>query len=160
MLKIRLTRVGRKHDPSFRMVVTDSKKAPQSGAYLENLGFCDFRKDRFQLKPERINYWISQGAQVSDTAYNILVSQKITKGKKRSVSGNKLGKKKRAKQEAVVGDQGKKEKEEVKEELKEGEKQEKKQEESLSDKQSDKQEDEKKEKKSEDGENDEKKKSA
>ncbi|PIS13204.1 MAG: 30S ribosomal protein S16 [Candidatus Tagabacteria bacterium CG09_land_8_20_14_0_10_41_14] len=94
MLRIRLNRVGRKHDPSYRLVVTDSRKAPQAGAYLENLGFCDFRKDKFQLKEERIKYWIFQGAQLSDTVHNVLVSEKIIEGKKKDVSSKRKRKKK------------------------------------------------------------------
>lgn len=86
MLKIRFTRVGRKHDPSFRVVVIDSKKAPQSGAYLEILGFFNPKTKESKLKNERIQYWISKGAQVSDTAHNLLVSAKVIKGKKKNVS--------------------------------------------------------------------------
>ena len=109
MLKIRFTRVGRKHDPTFRLIVTDSRKAPRSGAYLENLGFCNFRKDGFQVKSERVKHWLSKGAQVSDTAYNLLITAKVIKGKKRNVF--KMKKKK--------GGEAKETKTEVKEVVKE-----------------------------------------
>lgn len=93
MLKIRLQRVGRKHDPSFRLIVTDSRKAPQ-GAYLEMLGSYDPRIDKKTLNSERISYWVSQGAQVSNTAHNLLISEKIIEGKKRDVASKKnVGKK-------------------------------------------------------------------
>jgi small subunit ribosomal protein S16 len=84
MLKIRLQRVGRKHEPSFRLVLTDSKNGPKSGKYQEVLGHFDTRRDN---KPEqfdlaRVKHWMSQGAQVSDTVHNFLVEKKIIEGKK------------------------------------------------------------------------------
>lgn len=82
MLKIRLQRVGRKHDPSFRVVVTDSRFAAQSGKALEVLGSYNPRFDNPTLKEDRIKEWIGKGAQVSDTVHNILVGAGIIKGKK------------------------------------------------------------------------------
>jgi len=85
MLKIRLKRIGRKHDPSFRVVLLDSHKGPQTGKINEVLGFYDARKDIKELKSDRIKNWISKGAQVSDTVHNLLVDQKIIEGKKINV---------------------------------------------------------------------------
>lgn len=82
MLTIRLSRVGRKNDPSFRVIVVESKRKPQPGNYLENVGTYDPRADRAVLKADRIKHWISQGATVSDTVHNLLVSQKIIDAKK------------------------------------------------------------------------------
>lgn len=84
MLKIRLQRVGRKHEPSFRLVLTDSKNGPKSGKYQEVLGWYDVRRDNKaeQWDTERIKHWMSKGAQVSDTVYNFLVEKKIIEGKK------------------------------------------------------------------------------
>lgn len=82
MLTIRLSRVGRKNDPSFRVIVVESKRKPQPGNYLENVGSYDPRADRVELKAERIKHWISKGATVSDTVHNLLVSQKIIDAKK------------------------------------------------------------------------------
>jgi small subunit ribosomal protein S16 len=82
MLKIRLQRVGRKHDPSFRVVVTDSRSAAQSGKALEVLGSYNPRFNNPVLKEDRIKEWIGKGAQVSDTVHNILVGAGIIKGKK------------------------------------------------------------------------------
>ncbi len=86
MLKIRFTRVGRRHDPTFRLIVTDSRKAPRSGAYLEKLGFRNPKTNETNLDKERIEYWLSQGAKVSDTVHNLLVEHKIIKGEKIDVS--------------------------------------------------------------------------
>ena len=86
MLIIRLQRVGRVNDPSFRVVLTDSKNGPRSGKYLEILGSYDARKGKSQLEKERILHWISVGAQVSDTMNNILVNNKVLKTKKVNVT--------------------------------------------------------------------------
>lgn len=85
MLKIRLKRVGRKHDPSFRLVVVDSARGPKSGDYIENLGSYDARVNSKNINGERASYWLGVGAQPSDTAHNLLVDAGIIKGKKINV---------------------------------------------------------------------------
>ncbi len=85
MLTIRLQRRGRKNDPSFRVVVLDSKRAPKTGKYLEMVGSYDARVDRVELKGERILHWMKNGAQVSDTVHNLLISKGIVEGKKINV---------------------------------------------------------------------------
>jgi small subunit ribosomal protein S16 len=85
MINIRLQRRGRKNDPSFRVIVVDSKKKPKTGNYLEMVGSYDPRTDRVELKGERIKEWMQQGAQVSGTVHNLLISQKIIEGKKINV---------------------------------------------------------------------------
>ena len=85
MLVIRLQRVGRKNDPSFRVVVTRSTNGPKSGKFLEIVGNHNPRTDATSLNAERIKYWISMGAQPSDTLHNLLITQKIIEGKKRNV---------------------------------------------------------------------------
>jgi small subunit ribosomal protein S16 len=86
MLKIRLQRVGRKNDPSFRLVVVDSHYGPQSGKFLEVLGNYNARGDRkIQFKIERVKHWLKEGAKASDTVHNLLVSEKVIEGKKINV---------------------------------------------------------------------------
>lgn len=85
MLKIRLQRTGRKHEPTFRVVLTDSKNSTKSGKYLERLGSYDARKENEVLNADRIKYWISKGAKPSDTVFNILVQHKVIEGKKKNV---------------------------------------------------------------------------
>ncbi len=85
MLTIRLQRVGRKNDPSFRVILVESKRAAKTGNYREMLGSYDPRQDRIDLKADRIKYWISMGATLSDTIHNMLISQKIIEGKKINV---------------------------------------------------------------------------
>ena len=82
---IRLQRVGRKNDPSFRVVLTDSKNGPRSGKYLEILGAYDARKGKAQLVKDRIKHWISVGAKPSGTLHNLLVSHKVLNTKKINV---------------------------------------------------------------------------
>jgi small subunit ribosomal protein S16 len=82
MLKIRLQRTGRKHEPTFRIVVTESQNSTKSGRALEVLGSYDARKSNEIIHEERVKYWISKGAQASDTMHNMLVHKKIIEGKK------------------------------------------------------------------------------
>jgi len=89
MLIIRLQRVGRKNDPSFRVVVADSRRSAASGRVVEILGSYDARKNKSQLNEERIKYWISKGAKTSDTIHNLLINSKIIEGKKINVSSSK-----------------------------------------------------------------------
>ncbi len=80
---IRLQRVGRKHEPVFRLVLTDSKNGPKSGKFLEILGNYDTRKkERAEFKEERVKYWISKGAKLSDTLHNFFIDKKVITGKK------------------------------------------------------------------------------
>jgi small subunit ribosomal protein S16 len=86
MLKIRLQRVGRKAEPVFRLVLTDSKNSTKSGKTLENLGNYDARRgEQTVLKADRISHWIAKGAQASGTVHNLLVQNKIINSKKINV---------------------------------------------------------------------------
>ena len=83
MLAIRLKRVGRTNDPSFRIIVQDHRRAPKkTRGVVEYVGSYDARKGKPQVNAERIQYWLSQGAQASDTVHNILVDTKVITGKK------------------------------------------------------------------------------
>jgi small subunit ribosomal protein S16 len=69
-LKIRLARGGAKKRPFYRMVVTDSRN-PRDGAFLEKVGFynpflSEEHPDRVSAKSDRIKYWVSVGAKLSD----------------------------------------------------------------------------------------------
>ena len=68
MTTIRLTRMGRKKRPFYRIVVTDSRKRRDSG-WIESIGHYNpvsENKD-LTLDTERLNYWLSVGAQMSPT---------------------------------------------------------------------------------------------
>ncbi len=73
MVKIRLRRMGKKKQPSYRVVVTDSR-APRDGRFIEVIGFYNPRTDppTVQIKEDRALYWLSQGAQPSDAVARLL----------------------------------------------------------------------------------------
>ena len=73
MLRIRLRRVGKKGNPSYRIVVADSK-APRDGAYVEWIGNYDPMVDppAITLKEDRAIAWLKNGAQPSDPVRRIL----------------------------------------------------------------------------------------
>lgn len=75
MLKIRLQRTGKRGQAYFRVVVLEHTKKPK-GKFLELLGNYDPHKKELNVKMDRINYWISKGAQVSPTVNNLLVNYK------------------------------------------------------------------------------------
>jgi len=88
MLMVRLQRVGKKKQPTFRLVLTDSRNSTKSGRSKEVLGFSDPRAHTHTFNKERILYWISQGAKPSGTVNNLLIKEGIIKGKKIHVSPN------------------------------------------------------------------------
>lgn len=85
MLIIRLQRIGKKHDPAYRVVLTDSKRAASSGAFKEVLGFYEVKKSKSKFNGDKIKEWIAKGAKVSGTVHNLLVKEKIITGPKRNV---------------------------------------------------------------------------
>jgi small subunit ribosomal protein S16 len=99
MLMIRLQRVGRVHEPVFRLVLTDSKNGPKSGKFTEILGNFDARRgEKAEFKTDRVKYWISKGAQLSDTVHNMMVERGVIEGKKINV----LPRKTVAKKEEII----------------------------------------------------------
>lgn len=82
MLVIRLIKIGRKNNPSFRIVLTEKTAGPQSGKFLEILGNYNPYNKKIDLDKERIKYWISKGAKPSETAHNLFVKQAVIKGSK------------------------------------------------------------------------------
>jgi small subunit ribosomal protein S16 len=101
MLSIRLRRTGKKHQPSFRLIVVDKRKDPW-GDYVEALGTYNPRTNpkQIQFNAERIQHWLKQGAQASPTVWNLLIDQKIAQGDK--VQASKGGKKKAAEATAAA----------------------------------------------------------
>ncbi len=83
MLMIRLQRMGKTKRPSYRLIVSPKHKDTQSGQ-LEILGNYDpvQKIAVVNLKKERLEYWLSVGAQPSPTVHNILVGAGIIQGSK------------------------------------------------------------------------------
>jgi small subunit ribosomal protein S16 len=78
LLRIRLSRVGKKKQPVYRIVVMDQRK-PRDSQYVEVVGHYNPRTQppTIDLKPERIQYWLGQGAQPTDTVRSFLRQQKL-----------------------------------------------------------------------------------
>ena len=91
MLVLRLQRVGRKNDPSFRVVVNEKWRSAKAGRFIELVGSYNPRTKAVNLNGERIRYWISVGVQPSGTVQNLLVSNKIIDAKKVHVSRSSSG---------------------------------------------------------------------
>ena len=80
MVVIRLARGGSKKRPFYNMVVTDSRN-PRDGRFIERVGFynpmASGEKDqKVGFSEDRINYWVGEGAQLSDTVARILKNAK------------------------------------------------------------------------------------
>jgi small subunit ribosomal protein S16 len=73
MVRIRLRRTGKKGQPSYRVVVADSE-SPRDGRFIENIGHYNPRTDppTISIDADRAIYWLSQGAQPSDSAATLL----------------------------------------------------------------------------------------
>lgn len=75
MVTIRMARGGSKKRPFYKIIVTDVRK-PRDSGYIEQLGYYNPRatgqETRLELKQERVDHWIKQGAQVS-TRVNSLI---------------------------------------------------------------------------------------
>ena len=78
MLAIRLARIGKKKQPFYRIVVLDKRK-PRNGRTVEIVGTYDPLKKPalIHMNAERVKYWLSVGAQPSDTVRSFFTAQKI-----------------------------------------------------------------------------------
>jgi small subunit ribosomal protein S16 len=84
MLTIRFARTGRRNRAQFQIVLQEHTVAP-GGRHVEVLGSHDPHLKKTVLKEERIKYWLSQGVQASDTAFNLLLAKGLASGDKRKV---------------------------------------------------------------------------
>lgn len=82
---MRLQRVGRKNDPSYRLVVTDKRTGPKSNKHVAILGSYNPKMNHVQIDKEAVKGWLSKGVQPSDTVHNILVGQKVIEAPKKNV---------------------------------------------------------------------------
>lgn len=82
MLIIRLQRVGKKNQPSFRIVLAEKHRAAQKKV-IEILGYYNPRTKDFGIKSEeRLKYWLGQHVEVSPTVHNLLVAKGLLSEKK------------------------------------------------------------------------------
>ena len=81
-VRIRMKKMGRKHRPFFRICVMDARK-PRDGKAIEEVGYYDpmvrEKSDRVTLKMDRIDYWLSVGAQPSDKVATLIKKVKTNK---------------------------------------------------------------------------------
>jgi small subunit ribosomal protein S16 len=96
MLSIRMTRIGKRGQPYYRLTIAERGRDPY-GKALEILGSYDPRSKELSAKNDRINYWISKGAQMTPTVNNMLVEKKIITGEKKTASKARTNKKKEKK---------------------------------------------------------------
>lgn len=73
MVRLRLSRVGAKKKPHYRIVAADAR-SPRDGRFIEKLGFYNptTNPKMLQVNLERVDYWISMGAQPSDTVGHLI----------------------------------------------------------------------------------------
>ncbi len=76
-VRIRLTRMGRKNHPIYRIVVMDSR-SPRESAYIDILGTYDPKNKKLvEIKVDKVKEWIKKGAEVTDRAKAILKIAKV-----------------------------------------------------------------------------------
>jgi small subunit ribosomal protein S16 len=81
MLVIRLSRIGKKNQPSYRLTIAEKARDPY-GKALEILGSYNPRSKELIAKKDRIEHWIRHGAQMTTTVNNLLISHEIIEGEK------------------------------------------------------------------------------
>ncbi len=89
-----MARFGKKKQPTYRLIINEAGRDTY-GKALENLGNYDPKSKKLDVKADRVKYWISVGAQLTDSVNNLLIANKVIEGKMLTVS--KLTKKIRAK---------------------------------------------------------------
>lgn len=102
---IRLQRIGRKNDPSFRMLVLEKTSSPKAGTYADLVGTYNPKTKAFTCNIEAIKGWMAKGAQLSPSLANLLIDKGLIEGKKQAViAKSKLEKNvaKRAAEEAAA----------------------------------------------------------
>ena len=85
MLKIRMQRTGRRNQPSYRVIVIDSRFGPKSGKFIERVGYYNPLVKECVLDKSKIEYWMSKGALLSDTVHNLCITHKVIEGMKKNV---------------------------------------------------------------------------
>jgi small subunit ribosomal protein S16 len=88
MLAIKLQRIGKKHQPSYRLVVAPAR-SKMAGPPVEDLGSYHPATKVTAFKKERISYWLGVGAQPTVTVHNLLVAQGVVTTPKRAVKMTK-----------------------------------------------------------------------
>ncbi len=92
MLAIKLQRIGKKNQPSYRIVVQE-KRSKLNGRSIDDLGWYNPMNKESKVDGDKVKRWISSGAQPTATAHNLFVKQGIVSGAKRPVHKKIVAKK-------------------------------------------------------------------
>lgn len=72
MLSIRMKRIGKKNAPFYNIIISEKLKSIK-GKYIEKLGYFDpIKKNNFKINIEKINHWISKGAEISKRVKSLI----------------------------------------------------------------------------------------
>lgn len=114
VLKIRWRQQGRKNRQTFRLVVTDIRR-PRDGKYLEAIGSYDPHRaeNNLQINAERLQYWLSKGAELTDSAERLVKGVAPTviqglKAKKQTARLKQVAQRRRLKKKVVSVEEPKK----------------------------------------------------
>ena len=82
---MRLQRIGRRNNPSYRVVITDKRTGPKSNKHVAIVGSYDPKINHIKFNGEQVKYWLSQGVKTSSTVHNLLISERLINGSKINV---------------------------------------------------------------------------
>lgn len=85
MLVFKLRRIGKKHQPSYRLVVQE-RREKLNGNYVEDLGWYNPLLKKHEFNKERIQHWLKVGVQATDTVHNLFVNEGVLPGPKKPKS--------------------------------------------------------------------------
>ena len=104
MLKIRLSRTGRRKRPYYRMVVAE-QTAPRDGAFVEIVGHYDplANPSVVEVKAERVKHWLSHGAQPTETVHRLLAAKDLLPPLQPKPRSKKAEAKRQAREAAAAG---------------------------------------------------------
>lgn len=94
MLAIKLKRVGKKHQATYRIVVQE-KRSKVDGRFIDDLGWWDPHANKFSFSKDKAKHWLSVGAKPTATVHNFFVKAKIAEGTKKIQLHRKPAKKKK-----------------------------------------------------------------
>lgn len=82
MLSIRMKRIGKKNTPFYNIIISEKLKSIK-GKYIEKLGYFDpIKKNNFKINIEKINHWLSKGANISKRVKSLIKLEYKRKEKK------------------------------------------------------------------------------
>ncbi len=91
MLAIRFKRVGRRHQPAFRIVVSE-KRSKRDSKSVDDIGFYNPVSKEFGIKEDKLKHWLSVGAKPTLTVHNLLVNKKLINAPKLKIKIRKSNK--------------------------------------------------------------------